>query len=300
MKTTINLNIQRGIKLADHCRFSVGGPADLFIEAESAEEIREAVQYAKQNKLDYFLYGGGSNLFFDDKGFRGLVIRITGGKFQLLGNGLVFVDAGCMLPKLVRDLAHLGWGGLEFLGNIPGSVGGAIVGNAGCYGRSVADILQVARIYSISKDQVDVLKSQDFRFSYRHSNIKNDSDKVVLNATIKTIQRPPDEIMKEIEQELEERKNKHPHAAKCAGSFFKNPSEMPAWKAISEAGLQAFCIGGACLSDKHANFLINRGNATSEDILKLARKIQLQVRDKLGIQLEPEVRYIGEHGPQEI
>ncbi len=297
---TTTLDIQKRVKLSEYCRFSVGGSADFFVEVASAEEIQEAVRYAKQNKLNYFVYSGGSNLFFDDKGFRGLAIRITGGKFKLLSDGLVLVDAGYELPKLVRDLASKGWGGLEFLGNIPGSVGGAIVGNAGCYGKSVADILQAARVYSAERNKVEVWKPEDFQFDYRHSNIKDDPDKIVLNATIKTTQRPPKEIIAELEQELDERINKHPHTAKCAGSFFKNPGEMPAWKAIQEAGLHAFCIGGACLSDKHANFLINRGNATSEDILKLAREIRLRVKEKLNIKLEPEVRYVGEYGLEKI
>ena len=300
MKVATGLNIQKGVKLSEHCRFSVGGPADFFIEVTSAEEIRDAIQYAKQNKLNYFVYSGGSNLFFDDKGFRGLVIRITGGKFKLLSDGLVLVDAGYELPKLVRDLASKGCGGLEFLGNIPGSVGGAVVGNAGCYGKSIADILQTARVYHAGKNKVEVWKPEDFKFDYRYSVIKNDSDKIVLNATIKTVQRPPKEIVAELERELDERMNKHPHTAKCAGSFFKNPEAMPAWKATQEAGLQAFCVGGACLSDKHANFLINRGNATSEDILNLARKIQAVVKNKLNIKLEPEVRYVGEHGLEDI
>lgn len=293
-------NIQKGVKLADHCRFGVGGPADFFVEVRSPEEIREAIGYARQNKLNYFIYGSGSNLFFDDRGFRGLVIRITGGEFKLLSDGLVLVDAGYELPKLVRDLAHLGWGGLEFLGNIPGSVGGAIVGNAGCYGKSMADVLQVARVYFVSQNRMDVLKPQDFEFNYRHSKIKYDPDKIVLNVTLKTVRRPPNKVIAEIEQELGERKAKHPHTAKCAGSFFKNPEAMPAWKAIQEASLHAFCIGGACLSDKHANFLINRGNAASKDILNLAREIQTIVKNKLNIKLEPEVRYIGEHGLEDI
>ncbi len=300
MKTVTDLNVQKGVRLADHCRFGVGGPADFFVEVRTEGEIREAVKYAKKNGLNCFVYGGGSNLFFDDKGFRGLVVRIIDGEFKILDDGLVDVSAGYELPKLVRDLAHRGLGGLEFLANIPGSVGGAIAGNAGCYGKSIADVLRVVQVYLVTKDKIDILKPRDLGFAYRYSNIKDNPDRIVIGTTIKTIQRPESKIMEEIAQELNERMDKHPHTAKCAGSFFKNPDVMPAWKAIQGAGTQTLCVGEACLSEKHANFLINKGGATSKDILELARSIQTQVRAKLSIQLEPEVRYVGEHGLEKI
>ncbi|RLC37828.1 hypothetical protein DRH29_00210 [candidate division Kazan bacterium] len=292
--TVATLGIQKEIKLADRCRFGVGGPADFFVEVTAAEDIKAAIMYALDHNLDYFIYGEGSNLFFDDKGFRGLVIRISGGKFEVSSGGVVRVDAGYSLPKLVRDLAEKGWGGLEFLGNIPGSIGGAVVGNAGCYGKAIKDVLIDAQVYSVKQNKIEEWKPKDFEFDYRHSKIKYDPDKIILSVNLKAVKRSPSEIVREIEQELNERKSKHPHTAKCAGSFFKNPKEMAAWKAITDAGMADANVGGAAISPKHANFLVNSGGATSEDILKLARMIQKEVSSKLGIQLEPEVRYVGE------
>ncbi|MDD5605724.1 MAG: UDP-N-acetylmuramate dehydrogenase [Patescibacteria group bacterium] len=300
MTTSTQSDIKIGEPLAKHCRFGVGGAADFFVEVHSAEEIKEAINYASKNHLRYFVYGGGSNIFFDDKGFRGMVIQIVGGTFQLISDTCVQVDAGYSLPKLVRDLGVAGWGGLEFLGNIPGSLGGAIVGNAGCYGKCIADVLVSAQIFSVSTQHTETWQPADFAFDYRHSGIKEDPDKIVLSATLKLCQRPSEEILTGVEAELNERQSKHPHTAMCAGSFFKNPTNLAAWQAISDAGLAQARIGDAGLSDKHANFLINYHQATSQDILQLARYIQKTVKDKLGVELKPEVRYIGENGLQKI
>jgi len=300
MTTIAEIKIQKGVRLSSHCRFDVGGPADFFVEVTTAEEIRDAIRYAVSNKLNYFVYGGGSNLFFDDNGFRGLVIRISEGRFEIDNKGVVRMDAGCLLPKLVRDLAQLGWGGLEFLANIPGSVGGAIVGNAGCYGKAIKDVLISAQVYLVGQDRIEEWKPEDFEFGYRHSKVKYDTDKIVLNVTLKTTQRLPAEITKEIEQELDDRKNKHPHTAMCAGSFFKNPEGMSAWKIITEAGMADAIVGGAAISSKHTNFLVNNGGAASADIVKLAKTIQNQVKKTQNIDLQPEVRYVGEYGIEEI
>jgi UDP-N-acetylmuramate dehydrogenase len=296
MKTSTKLDIKKDEMLSQHCRFSVGGPADFFVEVTTAEEMRDAITYATDNHLKYFIYSGGSNIFFDDKGFRGLVIRMIGGSFKVLHDGLVYVDAGYPLPKLVRDLARLDLGGLEFLGNIPGSIGGAVAGNAGCYGKSISEVLQEARVYSVADKKMKVWKPIDFGFEYRHSRIKFDTDYIVLNVTLKTAPNSFGEIMDVIGRELDERLSKHPHHAKCAGSFFKNPAGMSAWKIITEAGMQDANVGDAMISPKHANFLINNGQATSQDIIELTHQIQTSVKKKTDISLEPEVRYVGEHG----
>lgn len=298
--TATRLEIKKDEPLAHHCRFAVGGEADFFVEVTSAEEIREAIEYAKDQKLNFFVYSGGSNIFFDDKGFRGLVIRIKGGEYRILHDDLIYVDAGYPLPKLIRDLAREGLGGLEFLGNIPGSVGGAVTGNAGCYGRSISEVIQDARVLDVAKNRVLVLKPKDFEFAYRHSNIKYDPNKIILNLTLKTVPKNSQEIFDEIGGELGERLIKHPHNAMCAGSFFKNPEGKSAWQVITEAGLEGAGVGDAVLSPKHANFLLNLHQAKSQDILKLAHQIQKGVKQKLKIDLEAEVRYIGEMGPQEI
>jgi UDP-N-acetylmuramate dehydrogenase len=497
--------IQTDVLLASQCRFQLGGPADYFAAVETAEQLRAALAFARDRDLRVFVYSGGSNLFFADSGFRGLVVRVTGGSWQLeerelapssyvnqersspkvvgttlhggadtpvcqpqlrqavddfrqykrrlphwrltgstyfltwrllperqtltaaerdevvaclrhysnqqykliayvvmddhvhviceplnkfqlhnivkswkgvsarridqlhgtggsvwqdetfdriirdeeelheklqyiLNNPLkrwpdqvdyrwvhyfmlegaeadksvcptdqnstvltptVVVSAGYDLPTLIRELAPQNLGGIEFLGNIPGSVGGAVVGNAGCYGRAIAEVFVEAQVYDIETDEVFTAAPEFFEFSYRHSRLKFDPRYVVLAATLRLTPRPAEEILAEVEGELQLRLSKHPHFAACAGSFFTNPPGRPAWQVFAEAGLNGAQVGGARLHDKHANFLVNEGGTTA-DVLALARHVLSTVRDKLGLELEPEVRYVGPHGIEPI
>lgn len=302
MPDTLTRLIERNVRLGAECRFGVGGPADYFARVSSATELIQALQFAREHRLDYFIYAGGSNLFFDDNGFRGLVIRMMNGGWRLDEVGAsVKVSAGYDLPKLVRELGRQGWGGIEFLGNIPGSVGGAVVGNAGCYGRSITEILTAAEVYLVAEDKLITVGPEWFEFRYRHSKLKYDPNGVVVSAVLKLVRRAPEEILSEVEEELNARLGKHPHDAMCAGSFFKNPSmELPAWKVITEVGMAEAQIGDAQLSPRHANFLVNNGHATATEIIALARQVQQAVKEKLGISLEPEVRYVGERGIEEV
>ncbi len=363
--------IERDVLLAGECRFRVGGPADFFCRAATAHDVYTALEFASKQGLRHFVYAGGSNLFFSDLGFRGLVVRLHGGQWRIeqrqLPAGLgvysgrdsvargpeevnetsrpenqasnvegrrseqelppssgipgtgdsdlrlptsdaglvpvscVSVDAGYDLPLLVRELAALDLGGVEWLGNIPGSVGGAVVGNAGCYGRAIAEVLVEAEVLHIPSLSYQRVKPDFFEFAYRHSQLKFNDDYVLLSAVFRLQSRPAAEILAEVEGELAERRRKHPHDSACAGSFFKNPSrEQPAWKVITAAGLAEAEVGGARLHEKHANFLVNAGGAGSSDIIALAQMVRLVVEEKLGLSLEPEVRFIGPEGVEEI
>ncbi len=296
------IEILRGEPLAPHCRFNVGGHADFFCEVSSASQLAEALTYAEQNSLRHFVYAGGSNIFFDDAGFRGLVIRFVDGGFKLnLDNQTISVSAGYELPSLARELAQHDLGGIEFLGNIPGSIGGAVVGNAGCYGKNIASVLLGAEVMDANTHEVSTVDPGFFKFAYRHSKLKNDQSILVVRATLQLTSRPGVEILDELAAELEIRLKKHPHQAACAGSFFKNESrDNPAWLLISEAGMSEATEGGAALSDMHANFLINQGGATSKDIIRLTRKIRSAVKKMSGCDLVPEVRYINPFGIAEI
>jgi UDP-N-acetylmuramate dehydrogenase len=342
--------IQPNMLLATQCRFEVGGPADWFAAVSNAAELSAALTFAREHGLEVFVYSGGSNLFFADAGFRGMVVRIVHGGWSLAerelppstyinkersspkpeGQGVVTSDlpdsgkaaihggagqdsrqtgvsappantpvvtasAGYELSALIRELAQHNLGGIEFLGNIPGGVGGAVVGNAGCYGRAIAEVFVEADVFDIAENRAFMAPPEFFEFSYRHSKLKFDPRYIVLSATLRLTPRPHADIMGEVEQELADRLAKHPHFAHCAGSFFKNPPGYPAWKVIGDAGLNGAHVGGARLSDKHANFLINEGG-TAADILTLARHVMATVKARLDLDLEPEVRYIGEHG----
>ncbi len=295
------IQVREQVSLAGLCRFHVGGPADYFVQVSGQIELEEALGYASQHRLPYFVYSGGTNLFFDDTGFRGLVIRLTGGSWELApGGDHVTASAGYELGALVRELAAKDSGGLEFLGNIPGSVGGAMVGNAGCYGKEVADVLREATVFDTELGELNSVEPAFFEFAYRHSKLKQTARYIALTATLATVPRPGAEVIAELEAELNERQTKHPHDAFCAGSFFKNPNrEFPAWRAITEAGLKQARVGDAALSERHANFLVNNGNATSADILALMHQIQAGVQQHLGIELVPEVRYISPGGTTE-
>ena len=296
------VRIRSKVLLSRHCRFGVGGPADYFVEVRSAADIREAYRVARERRLPCFTYSGGSNLFFDSAGFRGLVVRLIGGGWSLDEEKcIVNVSSGTDLPLLIRSLARQSIGGADFLGNIPGAVGGAVVGNAGCYGQSIAGMLLSAEIYDIEADRMFTVQPDYFEFSYRHSRLKYDPLRMVVSARLQFQPADPHATLEAVEDELQLRLSKHPHNSRCAGSFFKNVSrEQPAWKIITEAGLAGSRVNGACLSSMHANFLINADGAGSEDILALCQLVQRGVRDRLGIELETEVRYVAQLGVEEI
>jgi UDP-N-acetylmuramate dehydrogenase len=288
--------------LSAHCRFHVGGPADYFARITSPEALEAALRFAHDHSLRYFVYSGGSNLFFDDNGFRGLVLKLEDGGMDVdPERRLVRVSAGYELSALVRELADQNYGGLEFLANIPGSVGGAIVGNAGCYGRAIAQVLEGAVVFDVAEGKLAGQHPEFFEFAYRHSKLKHDNRWIVVSATLKLQDREGAHVHTEVDDELALRLLKHPHTAWCAGSFFKNPSpEYPAWRAISDAGMERAQVGDARLSPLHANFLVNENAATSAQIIELVRLIQRAVKLKLQLELIPEVRYVGPEGIVEL
>jgi UDP-N-acetylmuramate dehydrogenase len=288
--------------LARHCRFCVGGPADHFASATSEETLANALRFAREQGLRYFVYSGGSNLFFDDAGYRGLVIQLENGGVQIDPQlRWATVSAGYNLGQLVRAAAGHDLGGIEFLANIPGSVGGAIVGNAGCYGRSISEVVVGAEVYDCQSGERHHVEPEFFEFAYRHSQLKYDQRYVVLSVTLQLTPRGEAEVLAEIGAELESRRRKHPHDAQCAGSFFKNPgSAVPAWQLIQDAGLSELRIGDAQLSPLHANFLVNAGRATSAQIIELAQHVQERVLAHAGVLLTPEVRYVSPEGIQEF
>jgi UDP-N-acetylmuramate dehydrogenase len=327
--------------LAAQCRFNIGGPADYFVTVSDVDELCVALGFANERKLPVFVYSGGSNLFFDDAGFRGLVVRVRGGSWKLdrrivvdpiayegqdslapnqptddlidgpeatpslappsipdsFDQPVVNVSGGYELSRLVRELARLDMGGLDFLGNIPGSVAGAIAGNAGCYGRAVAEVLVETTLCNATTGEVRTVKPAELEFAYRHSRLKDSSNEVILDSVLRLVPRPRPETLAAVEAELAERLRKHPHNAACAGSFFQNPSrERPAWKLITDAGLSGTAVGGAQISPQHTNFLINVGDATSAQVRELAKLVRNVVKGDSGYELAAEVRYVSPEG----
>lgn len=284
--------IKRQAPLSRYCTFKIGGPADLLVDAKNPEQLIEIIKLARKLKLRYLVIGAASNLLFDDAGFRGLIARYLGQDIEAEKNsGVLTVEAGCLLNRLVKHAAMYNLGGIDFLANIPGSVGGAIVGNAGCYGKSISSALVEVEILEATTNQSYWVSPDKLKFSYRHSILKQKPNWIVLRAKLKLAPDSKSRILKAIEEERQLRWGKHPHAS-CAGSFFKNPKGEAAWKLVDAAGMRGATIGGARVSTKHPNFLVNVGGAKATDVKALAQQVIKAVRKRMGTTLEPEIRYI--------
>lgn len=284
-------------ELSKYSSFMIGGPADYLCKIKNTEEVSQLIQFARKNKIPHFIIGGGSNILFDDKGFRGLILKIETNNIEVNGDEIT-ADAGVKIAQLIKIAIENDLAGLEKWLGLPGTVGGAVRGNAGCNGLETKDILTKALILDPETGKTEELENKDFQFSYRHSKIK-DSNKIVLKATFKLKKGSlsPEE-RKEIMAEIQKfRLTKQPFGL-SSGSFFKNPSsEKPAGMLIDQAGLKGRSIGNAQISEKHGNFFLNNKGATSEDMKALANLAKREVKAKFGIGLEEEVQIISEHGP---
>lgn len=293
--------IKSNYPLKDLTTFRIGGPADFFFEAETAQDIVDAVNYAKTANLPYFVIGGGSNLVISDKGIAGLVIQnsIKNIKQIDFDNQTITLSTGHMLSELVNTAEKEGFTGAEPFAGIPGSLGGAICGNAGAYGKSISDILLEAEIL-LSDGVVKTVNKDFFDFSYRTSILKREPH-IVLSATFALKQGNPEAIAQEIAQIKATRKTKHPgKEIGCAGSFFKNLPPEPgesrrraAGEILEKIGAKKISFGGACVYENHANFIINKGNAKASDVRSLAKILIDKVKELYGVELEEEVRYVG-------
>lgn len=276
-----------------HTTFKVGGSADYFAAPCSIEGLRELVQTALQNGIPYFVIGNGSNLLVSDSGFRGLVIQMENGfqKMEAKGN-FITAEAGVLLSKLSRFALSEGLTGLEFASGIPGTLGGAVMMNAGAYDGEMSHL--VTEVQSITeKGELIVRKKEDLDFSYRHSVFLGKRE-VILSAVLSLLEGDPTEIQAKMSDLAERRREKQPIEYPSAGSTFKRPEGHFAAKLIDDAGLRGFRVGGAQVSEKHAGFVINTGNATASDVLGVMKHVRNTVEEKFHVTLEPEVRLLGE------
>lgn len=281
--------------------FRIGGPAEYFLQADSEAVLVDAIKTASVAGMPWFVIGGGSNLVVSDSGMDGLVIHNRTSdtvKIDVAG-GIVKASSGEKLGSLVQTSAEKGLSGLETLAGIPGTVGGAIYGNAGAYGKCIADSLVTADLLSPEGTIVTVDKGF-FEFDYRTSALKKNRH-IVLNATFKLIHACQDELVRTIAKIKEQRHSKHPpRDVGCAGSFFKNLSPLPgesrrraAGEVLEKAGAKTMSCGGASVYEKHANFIINRGMASALEVRKLAEMLKERVLEMFEIALSEEVLYVG-------
>ncbi len=275
-----------------HTTFRVGGPADVLVQPD--ETALEAIlALCRQYHVSYSFIGNGSNLLVGDKGIRGVVIEMTDpmGNIEVDGTKIT-AQAGAMLSKIANTAASNGLGGMEFAAGIPGSVGGAVVMNAGAYGGEMKDIIE--KVYVLDENGAQLELDRDaLDLSYRHSCIP-EKKYIVTKVVLELVPRDEAEIRSEMKELNEKRAEKQPLQYPSAGSTFKRPEGYFAGKLIMDAGLRGYQVGGAQVSEKHCGFVINKGDATAADICQLMRDVSDKVQAQFGVVLEPEVKMIGE------
>jgi UDP-N-acetylmuramate dehydrogenase len=278
-------------KLAKYTWFGVGGPAEVLFLPKDIEDLKNFL-LLKPRAVPVTIIGGGSNLLVRDGGIPGVVIKLDAPDFaktEFNGNEIT-VGAGMRNTDLKKQLISHGIGGLEFICSVPGRIGGLIRTNAGCFNRSVSEVLIKAHVMN-EWGEIYEVGAEDFNFTYRSSMFPENW--IIIDVTLKGIEAKPEEIQKILDEQLEYRKAHQPINKKTAGSTFKNPEGLAAWKLINDAGCKGLKVGGAEVSDMHCNFLINNGKATAEDIENLGEMIIEKVKEKTSITLEWEVRRMG-------
>ncbi|MBQ7201437.1 MAG: UDP-N-acetylmuramate dehydrogenase [Eubacterium sp.] len=280
--------------MSRHTTFKVGGPARYYLIPENTGEVRAAIDFADERELPYMVVGRGSNLLFSDREYHGVIIEI-GEHFSDMSihlNNTVVVKSGMTLTNMASRLARMGLAGFEFAGGIPGTVGGAIVMNAGAYDGEIKDTLVEVTVMN-EKGELVKLDADELELSYRHS-ILQEKNWIVLSGTFTFRSGSQDEIRAQIQEYNKRRREKQPLEYASAGSTFKRPEGFFAGKLIEDAGLKGYHIGGARVSDKHAGFVINTGDATASEIHSLIEHVKRKVLEKSGVMLEPEVKMIGD------
>lgn len=287
------MKIFENIPLAKYTSWHTGGPARYVALSGNDLEVQEALTLARDKNLPFYILGKGSNTLFPDSGYPGVVIIMSERSITVDGNFLT-ASSGVFLRQLVNKAHEYGLVGLEELAGIPGTVGGAVRGNAGTWNTEIKDVLEEVHVLrsDLPDWPVKIMKSAECGFAYRHSMFKDNPDWIILRATFALREGDVTEAKARVAKDLHDRHTKQPYDAPSAGSVFKNPDKAAgifSGKLIEEAGLKGRQIGGAQISLKHANFIINKGNATSADILALIRLVQKTVKEKFTVELEPEI-----------
>ena len=286
--------VQENVTLAPYTSARIGGPADVLVTVQSADELANAMQLIWQHELPYYILGGGSNVLVSDKGFRGVVVlnRAKEVRFETGDQPTVWCEAGVIIANLAKRCASKGLAGLEWSATVPGTVGGAVYGNAGAFGGDMTHNLIWAEM--LTKNGREKFTLEQMGYGYRTSVLKRgELQGIVLSALLKLKNSSKEEVSVKIEHFSERRKATQPPGASM-GSMFKNPEGDHAGRLIEAAGLKGTRIGNAEISTLHGNFFINHGETKAEDILALIRLAQRSVSEKFNVNLELEVELIGE------
>lgn len=276
--------------MSKHTSFKVGGPADLFITVETMSQLRETIKILKHEKIEYKIIGNGSNILVKDEGYRGAIIKPNFNSIEIKEN-IVEVGAGVKNGMLAQKLLQNKLAGFEFASGIPGTIGGAMVMNAGAHGTEMKDIVYSVTYYNCENNELKTIKSEECNFEYRNSKFKN-SNLVIIKAILKLQKGNIAEIKQKMDEYKQFRIEKQPIEYPSAGSTFKRGTDFITAKLIDDAGLKGFTIGGAQVSEKHAGFIINKNNATATDIINLIEEVQKIVYEKFNKKIELEIEII--------
>lgn len=284
--------IQKDVPMSEYTSFKIGGPADLLIKPKDAEALGKLIALCKRENVPFLMIGAGSNLLVSDQGIDGVVCRLATGfdSIEIQGDTIT-AGAAVSLAALAKAAQRAGLSGLEFASGIPGSLGGAIFMNAGAYGGEMKDVILETEYLDESGVRKTIV-GDSHEFSYRHS-VFCENKGYILSAKMRLVPKDPGEILETMRDLNARRKEKQPLDKPSAGSTFKRPEGFFAAKLIEDAGLKGTCVGSACVSEKHAGFVVNNGGATCADVVTLMQKVQKTVSEKFGVSLEPEVKIIG-------
>jgi len=306
--------VKENILLKNYTTFRIGGPAKYFFVAKTKEDLIKAILAAKKLKLPFFILGGGSNLLVSDKGFKGLIIRIMNQELRIK-NQTIYAEAGKSLALVVSKATENSLSGLEWAAGIPGTVGGAIRGNAGAFKKSMADIVKTVEVFDATESRIMNHELSDCKFGYRDSVFKKNKNLIILSVKIQLKKGNKKKIKEKLKECLDYRKRTQPLGFPSAGSVFKNyesritnhellkkfpefqkfnkKGEIPAAWLIENCGLKGKKIGKAKISEKHANFIVNLGEAEAKNIVELIKLIKKEIKNRFNVELEEEIEYLG-------
>lgn len=307
LETLFGNRLLKNEPMSKHSTLRLGGPAKYFFEVKNSDEIIKAIEAAKNNKINYVVIGGGSNILVPDAGFDGLVIKMSDSEIKIDGEK-IYAGAGVFSVALARVAANAGLSGIEWMATLPGTIGGAVYGNAGAYGEETKN--RLARVQVLEEGTVKWIQKEDCHFGYRDSRFKKTKE-IILAAEFELLKCDKMEINKKMKILLDKRKGEQPLGSSSAGCIFKNfkyqisnfkfdiPKEflknktIPAGWLIEKAGMKGFCVGKMRVSDIHGNFSLNLGGGSADELAQLISAVKKKVRDKFGIELQEEVQYIG-------
>lgn len=297
MKFNINENLGEFFydePMKNHTSFNVGGPAKLLIKPKDEESLIELIKEIKENNYNYYILGNCTNIIVKDNGFDGIIIKLKGrlNEIELISENEIYAGAGISMKRLSEFAMENSLAGLEFAHGIPGSLGGGVVMNAGAYDGELKNVIKSVRLLDEDLNIIE-LPLEEMNFSYRHS-IVQERDLIVLGASFSIEHGNKDEIKAKYEEFDERRRDKQPLDLPSAGSTFKRPTGYFAGKLIDDSGLRGFTHRGAGVSEKHCGFVVNKDNATASDVIETIETVQKIVRDRFGVNLEREVKIIGD------